>query len=182
MVARRAGVLGVRVSMIAVAGALSLGCGGSIAPIPGDDAATTNLGNDAGTTNLGNDAAATNPASCPASYAEAEATGPCETNGEQCYYATGNCICSIITGGPATGAAPPTNPSWGCIPLAPGCPTFPPTIGTSCTPSSTPCAFDCEEFPDRSLVQDCDYGECTFVGMACIDGIWHSGANVECPL
>jgi hypothetical protein len=108
MVVGRAGVPGIHVSMMAVAGALSLGCGNSSIPNPGNDAATTNA------------------ASCPSSYTEAEATGPCETNGEQCYYATGNCICSILSGGPATDAAPPTTPSWGCISLAPGCPAFPP--------------------------------------------------------
>ena len=106
MALRRAGALGLHVSMMAVAGALA--CGSSSAPNPGNDAATMNA------------------ASCPASYAEAEATRTCETKGEQCYYATGNCICSIILGGPVTDAAPPTTPSWGHITLAPGCPTFPP--------------------------------------------------------
>ncbi len=163
MVVRRAGVPGVRVSMMAVAGALSLGCGSASIPTPGNDAATTNA------------------ASCPSSYTEAEATGTCETNGEQCYYATGNCICSIILGGPATDAAPPTTPSWGCITLGPGCPTFPPTVGTSCTLSSTPCTVDCEKFPDGSVVTTCDYGEC---GQArqCIDGTWQATQNIECPL
>jgi hypothetical protein len=164
MVVRRAGVLAVHVSMMAVAGALSLECGSSSAPNPGNDAATMNA------------------ASCPASYAEAQATGTCEATGEQCYYATGNCICSIILGGPATDAAPPTTPSWGCIDLAPGCPAFPPAVGTSCTPSSAPCMFDCLDLPDGSVVTTCSYGECTQVARVCIDGTWQSTGNIECPL
>jgi hypothetical protein len=171
MIVRRAGVLRVHVSMMAVGGALSFGCGSSSTPNPGNDAATTNA------------------ASCPASYAEAETTGTCETKGEQCYYATGNCICSIITGGPDAGrnpdAAPPTT-RWGCIALAPGCPTFPPAVGTSCSPSSTPCTVDCEKVCEAGecgpLMTTCSYGECTDVARVCIDGMWQSTGNIECPL
>jgi hypothetical protein len=109
--------------------------------------------------------AGTNPPSCPASYSDEP--GSCGTSGEECYYPQGNCICSVINGGPATDAGPNTTPSWNCIPLPPGCPEFPPAIGTSCTLDSS---------------TTCDYGECTSVGRQCVDGKWASGANDECPV
>ncbi len=96
----------------------------------------------------------------------------------------------ILSGGPDAGmkpdAAPPTT-RWACMPLAPGCPTFPPTVGTSCTPSSTPCTFDCFKNHNGSNecgpeLTACDYGECTDVVRACVDGMWQYTGNIECPL
>jgi hypothetical protein len=125
-----------------------------------------------------------NAAYCPASLAEAQAAGTCGAPDALCYYATGNCICASFNGGPATDpdAAPSTTTSgWSCISLADGCPTFPPAVGTPCTPSSVPCTVDCQENPDGSISTICDYGECSQVARVCIDGTWQSTGNIECP-
>jgi hypothetical protein len=104
--------------------------------------------------------------SCPATWAEASALdegGGAWCRAADCQYPDGYCVCDAIWGGPDV----QIGGLWSCGPVAPGCPSPRPNLGTSCEGGAR-----------------CPYGSDTCGGewLVCTtDGVWQGGLEPPCP-
>jgi hypothetical protein len=73
-------------------------------------------------------------APCPDSYADVPVNEACPVANQLCVYPTGSCGCTRPPSGTGTS-------TWACMPLATGCPSPIPTLGTSCTTPGLTCDY-----------------------------------------
>lgn len=101
-------------------------------------------------------------AACPATYASVPTSKQCSPDQLQCDYPQGTCFCTTNHGGP-TGTQ---NPTWGCVPTPPGCPSTRPHLGDACSQPNL----------------DCNYGACSGgIDVVCKGGFWQE-QRVPCPV
>jgi hypothetical protein len=96
---------------------------------------------------------------CPPSYQSVPVNQDCMPEGLTCPYSQGVCYCTRSSFGPVR-----MKPAWECVPVAPGCPSTRPHLGTSCSQAGL----------------QCDYGACLGgIALVCQSGYWQQ-ADVAC--